>query len=111
MSEPETDRWRSILRARESIERAMGGDLSLLDQRLSSGCASAEEQKLAADLLTRRVKPRKKKMSTLLAEDRRQLVAEYVREHAKPGVKREAIIAEAADRFKIAISEVYRSLE
>jgi hypothetical protein len=104
-------RWRAVSRAIESQERALQGDRQLLEERLNAGCASSGEQKLAAGLLSRRVKPRKKKLSELLAEDRRQLAAEFVKERTKPGVKRDSVVAEAEAHFDIARSEVYASLK
>jgi hypothetical protein len=104
-------RWRPVIRAIESQERALQGDNQLLDERLSAGDASAGEQKLAADLLTGRVKARKRRLSELLAEDRRQLVAEFIKDRAKHGVKRESIVADAVVEFDIATSEVYTSLK
>ncbi|WP_168195604.1 hypothetical protein [Bradyrhizobium sp. NAS80.1] len=91
----------------------MEGDTSLLDRRLSAGHATVEEQKLAADLLMGRIKPRKKRMDELLAEDRRQLVAEYVLkgERENPGTKREALIARAMEHFDVPRSEVQTSLK
>jgi hypothetical protein len=100
-------RWRAV----ESQERALEGDKQLLDERLTAGCASGAEQKLAADLLAGRVKPRKRKRSELLAEDRRQRVAEFVKERTKPGVKKDSIVAEAQKHFGITTSEVYTSLK
>lgn len=105
-------RWSAVTRARESVEHALEGDNALLDERLSAGRATADEQKLAADLLAGRIKPRKKRLQELLAEDRRQLVAEFVkaRERAEPGVKRDAVVREAEEHFGITTSEVYTSL-
>ena len=104
-------RWRPVMRAIESQERALQGDRQLLEERLNAGCASPGEQRLAAGLLSRRVRPRKKKPSELLAEDRRQLVAEFVKERTKPGVKQVSIVAEAEAHFGITSSEVYTSLK
>jgi hypothetical protein len=104
-------RWRPVMRAIESQERALQGDTQLLQERLNAGCASPSEQRLAADLLARRVKPRKRRLDELLAEDRRQLVAEFVKERTRPGVKRDSIIKETEAHFGIPTSEVYASLE
>jgi hypothetical protein len=99
------------MRAIESQERALQGDWQLLEERPNAGCASPGEQRLAAGFLSRRVRPRKKKPSELLAEDRRQLVAEFVKERTKPGVKKDSIVAEAEAHFGITSSEVYTSLK
>jgi hypothetical protein len=106
-------RWSSVTRAFESQERALAGDNQLLDERLRAGSATHGEQKLAADLWTRRVKPVKKKHMQLLTEDRRQLVVEFVlkRESENPGVGREPFVQEAMDHFKINRSEVFTSLK
>jgi hypothetical protein len=47
----------------------------------------------------------------LLTEDRRQLVAGFVKERTKPGVKKDLIVAEAEAHFGITSSEVYTSLK
>lgn len=103
-------RGSALMRARESIERARAGDEGLLDERLQAGCASAGEQKLMADLRAGRVKGRKKRLDELLAADRRQLVAEYVKQRTASGIKKDAAVKEAEDHFGIETSEVYRSL-
>lgn len=106
-------RGRSISAAVESQERALAGDTQLLDERLQAGSASPGEQRLAADLLTGRIKSERKKLSQLLAADRRQLVVEFIRkrEIEDPGVNRESFIQEAMDHFEISRSEVFTSLK
>ena len=106
-------RWTAVTRAIESQERALEGDFSLLLERLRNGHATPAEQKLAADLFARRVKPKKKKPAELLAADRRQLVVEFIlkRERENPGIGRETFIQEAIDHFGVARSEVFTSLK
>jgi hypothetical protein len=43
-------RWRPVIRAIESQERALSGDNQLLNERLQAGRASHDEQRLAGDL-------------------------------------------------------------
>ena len=98
------------MRARESVERALEGDDSLLYQRLGAGVASPSEQKFLADKRAGRVKPRKKRLDELVTADRRQLVAEFVEAKTKQGLNQKAAIADAIEHFDIAESEVWTSL-
>jgi hypothetical protein len=106
-------RWRSVIRPFESQELALAGDNQLLGERIRGGCASCEELRLAADILTGRVKPKKKKLSQHLAEDRRQLAAAFALEMERetPGIKREFAVLTAAERFEISRSSVWTSLK
>lgn len=98
--------------ARTSYDLALSGNYSLLDERLQAGVASHEEQRLAGDLITGRIKPKRTKISQLLTEDRRQRVAEFVLkgERGEPRPKREALVAEAMTHFNVTRSEVWTSL-
>jgi hypothetical protein len=104
-------RGSALLRAKESIERALAGDESLLDERHSAGRASPAEQKLMADLRARRIKPRKKRRDELIAADRRQLVAEFVKVMTKQGLNQKAAIDDAIEHFDTTESEVWTSLK
>jgi hypothetical protein len=103
----------SVSSARTSYDLALEGDYSLLDQRLQAGVASREEQKLAADLLMSRIKPRKRRMDEMLAEDQPQLVVDFIRnrEHENPGQNREWYVQDAAHHFKISRSKVQAILQ
>jgi hypothetical protein len=110
-------RWRPVIRSIESQERALQGDNKLLGERLRGGYASRDEQRLAGDLLTDRVKPKKKKRSELLTEDRRQLISEFVLKAEKcerdnpSGLNRESFVQDAIERFKVVRSEIFTSLK
>ena len=105
-------RWRPVLRAAESRELALLGDYQLLAERIESRTATDTELKLNSDLLHRRVNQRKKSLKQLLDEDRRTLIADYVRKRQRQDLstKLESIVKGAAEHFCVKRSSIFAYL-
>jgi hypothetical protein len=97
--------------AQWSILDALESDPRLLAERLRKGVASPEEMALAAELIQRRVKPRRvKKGQPKQIENQGIAQMVLVMEAGSPPRQRKTIISDVAKAFGVSKRHVYNAL-
>jgi hypothetical protein len=94
---------------RDSIRRAILGDLSALAPRIESGVAHAMERKFASDVLMGREPTHNQKLHALNERDLQ--IANFVKTLVENGRQKKAAVGVAMEEYKLSHGAIYNALK